>query len=89
MLPRNTAMLASPKKSKRRSSAKSGSSKSTKSQATTAANVPGMTLTRKSQCQEKSWVRYPPTVGPIVGASVTVRPTSAITIPCARLGKTV
>ena len=36
--------------------------------------IPGPTLTRNSQCQENRSVRYPPIVGPIVGARVATRP---------------
>ena len=38
------------------------------------AAIPGITFTRNSQCQEKAWVSQPPSVGPMVGASVAVRP---------------
>ena len=56
-LPRNTASAARPKTSRRFSSPYSGSSKSISVQAITVAIVPGTTLTRNSQCQEKSSVR--------------------------------
>ncbi len=36
--------------------------------------IPGGMLTRNSQCQEYQSVNSPPTVGPIVGASVATRP---------------
>src|SRR5271156_2476862 len=38
--------------------------------------VPGTTLIRNSQCQEKSAVIQPPSVGPMVGAAVATRPMS-------------
>src|SRR4051812_34609242 len=38
--------------------------------------TPGNRLARNSQCQEKVWVRYPPSVGPSVGAMVATRPIS-------------
>ena len=41
--------------------------------------MPGARLIRKSQCQEKAWVRYPPTVGPSVGAAVATSPMITLT----------
>src|SRR6187401_2253898 len=51
--------------------------------------MPGTMLTKNSQCQEKASVRYPPTVGPIVGASVATRPISGEMNPSLERGKIV
>ena len=36
--------------------------------------MPGTTLMKNSQCQDIASVMMPPTVGPMVGASVATRP---------------
>ena len=46
---------------------------------------PTGTLMRNSQCHDIAWVSQPPKVGPMVGASVAVRPISTET-PVRRLG---
>src|SRR5271165_7195736 len=51
--------------------------------------TPGPRLMRNSQCQENQSVRYPPTVGPMVGASVATRPMIGAMNGCLERGKMV
>ena len=56
-LPRNSAISASPAKSKPLSSSRFGLSNLTRNHTPVVTSTPGMTLIRNSQCQEKAWVR--------------------------------
>ena len=72
--PRKAAISASPIASKRRASDGSARSMSSRRQTSTTVSRPNGTLIRNSQCQEKFSVSQPPSVGPMVGASVAVSP---------------
>src|SRR5579863_8700069 len=72
--PRNPAIAIKPNQSKRSSSSKFGSSKSTSASTPTVMPMPGTTLMKNSQCHDIASVMKPPTVGPMVGASVATRP---------------
>ena len=64
-------------------------SKSIRNQAPIETMMPGTRLTRNSQCQSKASVSKPPTVGPMVGASVATRPMIGATIGILLRGKIV
>src|SRR5688572_14161163 len=85
--PRKPAIDSSPTQSKLRNSDQSGSSKSISTKAATVTAIPGTTLMKNSQCQEKASVRYPPTVGPIVGAKVATKPIIGDTMLILERGK--
>ena len=51
-----------------------------------AANKPGATLIRNSQCQDQVSVIQPPTTGPTVGASTATIPASVVAAGCKRSG---
>src|SRR6478672_3469577 len=72
--PRKPAMNSRPHQSKWSSSAKFGSSKSTNMSTPTVMQMPGTTLMKNSQCHDIQSVIMPPTVGPMVGASVATSP---------------
>ncbi|MCY1304111.1 hypothetical protein D9M70_538560 [compost metagenome] len=55
--PRKIAIEARPHQSNFLNRPSSGLSKSMKVQVSVATMMPGMTLTRNSQCQEKAWLR--------------------------------
>ncbi len=67
-------MNSRPHQSKCSSSAKFGSSKSTSASTPTVMPMPGMMLMKNSQCHDIQSVITPPTVGPMVGASVATSP---------------
>ena len=67
-------MKIRPHQSKWRNSAKFGWSKSTSASTPMVMMMPGMTLMKNSQCHDIKSVIRPPTVGPMVGASVATRP---------------
>src|SRR4030095_16381078 len=69
-VPRKPAMNNRPHQSKCSSSAKFGRSKSTSASTPTVMMMPGMMLMKNSQCHDIMPVMKPPTVGPMVGASV-------------------
>ncbi|OIQ70096.1 hypothetical protein GALL_482980 [mine drainage metagenome] len=72
--PRNPAIAIRPNQSKRSSNPKFGRSKSTSASTPTVMPMPGTTLMKKSQCHDIASVMNPPTVGPMVGASVATNP---------------
>src|SRR3569832_388461 len=72
--PRNPAIEIRPNQSKCSSNAKFGSSKSTSASTPKVMMTPGTTLMKNNQCQDIRSVMMPPTVGPMVGASVATRP---------------
>src|SRR6516165_5449603 len=72
--PRKPAMKIRPHQSKCSSSAKFGWSKSTSASTPTVMMTPGTTLMKNSQCHDITSVMKPPTVGPMVGASVATSP---------------
>src|SRR6476469_7617817 len=78
--PRKPAMKMRPHQSNRSSSAKFGESKSTSASTPSVMPMPGMMLMKNSQCHDIASVMYPPTVGPMVGASVATRPMIGPTI---------
>src|ERR1700730_14590143 len=78
--PRKPAMKIRPHQSKRSSSAKFGWSKSTSASTPMVTQIPGTMLMKNSQCQDIASVMMPPTVGPMVGASVATRPMIGPTI---------
>ena len=67
-------MKIRPHQSKRSSSAKFGLSKSTSASTPMVMPMPGTMLMKNSQCHDIKSVMKPPTVGPMVGASVATRP---------------
>src|SRR5688572_4938345 len=73
-VPRKPAMKIRPHQSNRSSSLKFGSSKSTSASTPTVMAMPGTMLMKNSQCQDSQSVMMPPTVGPMVGASVATSP---------------
>src|ERR1700688_3475535 len=87
--PRNPAIVIRPNQSKCSSSAKFGSSKSTNASTPTVMMMPGTTLMKNSQCHDIRSVMMPPTVGPMVGASVATRPMIGPTIWNLERGNTV
>src|SRR6202049_2887085 len=78
--PRNPAIAIRPNQSKRSSNATVGWSKSTSASTPTVMPMPGTTLMKNSQCHDIASVMNPPTVGPMVGASVATRPMIGPTI---------
>src|SRR3978361_31913 len=72
--PRKPTMVMRPYQSKRSRSANFGSSKSTSASTASVMPMPGMTLMKNSQCHDSASVMNPPTVGPMVGASVATSP---------------
>src|SRR6478672_2846007 len=72
--PRKPAMAIRPNQSKRSSNSKLGSSKSTRVSTPTVMPMPGTILMKNNQCHDMASVISPPTVGPMVGASVATRP---------------
>src|SRR3954471_5584228 len=87
--PRNAAMKPRPHQSKWSSSSKCGSSKSTSASTPMVMPMPGTTLMKKSQCHDIRSVMTPPTVGPMVGASVATSPMIGPTMWNFERGKTV
>src|SRR5580704_478986 len=87
--PRKPAMKIRPHQSKRSSSAKFGWSKSTSASTPMVMQTPGTMLMKNSQCQDIQSVMMPPTVGPMVGASVATRPMIGPTIWNFERGNTV
>src|SRR3982075_4119326 len=78
--PKKPAMKSRPHQSNRSSSSKCGSSKSTKPRTPPVMAMPGTILMKNSQCHDSASVMKPPTVGPMVGASVATRPMIGPTI---------
>src|SRR5712672_2636350 len=72
--PRKPAVNNRPHQSKCSSSAKFGRSKSTRISTPMVMPMPGTMLTKNSQCHDIQSVISPPTVGPMVGASVATSP---------------
>src|SRR5712664_2499514 len=72
--PKNPAMKSRPHQSNRSSNSKCGLSKSTSASTPMVMPIPGPMLMKNSQCQDSASVMMPPTVGPMVGASVATRP---------------
>src|SRR6267154_3500486 len=72
--PRKPAMNNRPHQSKCSSSAKFGLSKSTSASTPMVMPMPGTMLMKNSQCHDIMSVMKPPTVGPMVGASVATSP---------------
>src|SRR6266404_7634271 len=87
--PRNPAIAIRPHQSKWSSSLKFGWSKSTSTSTPTVMPIPGTMLMKNSQCQDMASVMKPPTVGPMVGASVATRPMIGPTMWSFDRGKTV
>src|SRR3981081_4816377 len=78
--PKKPAMKSRPHQSNRSSSSKCGSSKSTSASTPTVMPMPGTMLMKNNQCHDIQSVMMPPTVGPMVGASVATRPMIGPTI---------
>src|SRR3954468_9895610 len=72
--PRKPAMKSRPHQSKYSSSLKFGWSKSTSASTPMVMAMPGTMLMKNSQCHDIQSVMMPPTVGPMVGASVATSP---------------
>ena len=70
-------------------SLRSGWSKSMSVIAAMVTMMPGTMLMKNSQCQENASVRIPPTVGPMVGASVATSPMSGVITIMRERGKMV
>jgi len=51
--------------------------------------MPGTMLMKNSQCQENASVKMPPTVGPMVGASVATSPMNGVITIMRERGKMV
>ncbi len=66
-----------------------GLSKSISASAAVVTQMPGTRLTKNSQRHENWSVSQPPTVGPIVGASVATRPMTGVTTANFDRGKTI
>ena len=88
-VPRKPAMNARPHQSKCSSSAKFGLSKSHSTHTPMVMPMPGTMLMKNSQCHDIMSVMKPPTVGPMVGASVATRPMMGPTIWNFERGNTV
>ena len=82
-------MKIRPHQSKRSSSSKFGVSKSTSASTPMVMPMPGTMLMKNSQCHDIASVMMPPTVGPMVGASVATRPMIGATMWNFERGKTV
>src|SRR3984957_20540185 len=78
--PKKPPMNKRPHQSKRSSNAKFGWSKSTSASTPMVMPMPGTMLMKNSQCHDIASVMMPPTVGPMVGASVATRPMTGPTI---------
>src|SRR3954466_9535067 len=87
--PKNPPIKIRPAQSKRSSNAKFGESKSTSTSTPTVMPIPGTMLMKNSQCHDIASVMYPPTVGPMVGASVATRPMIGPTIWNLERGNTI
>ncbi len=64
------------------SSGKCGSSSFTSNATPTVMKMPGTMLIKNSQCHERKLVSQPPKAGPMVGASVTMKLTTTVTLVC-------
>src|SRR5271170_2706730 len=87
--PRKPAMKIRPHQSKRSSSLKFGVSKSTSASTPMVMPMPGTMLMKNSQCHDIASLMMPPTVGPMVGASVATRPMIGLIMWNLERGKTV